>query len=138
VGTIELVIPIVRPGTYVPLLLQPRRRAGEALLDVVQGAYVHGVSTRKVDDLVKALGLDGMSKSEVSRICGELGPVVEAFRTIPMLSAHPYVWLDATYHKVRTDGRVVSQATVVAIGVTGASDRQMLGVDVGSSEDRGF
>jgi transposase-like protein len=137
-GTIELAIPKVRPGTYFPSLLQPRRRAEQALLTVVQEAYVHGVSTRKVDDLVKALGLDGMSKSEVSRICAELDPVVEAFRTRPLSGEYPYLWLDATYHKVRIEGRVVSQATVVAIGVTLAGERQVLGVDVGSSEDRGF
>ena len=138
VGTVDLAIPKVRPGTYFPSLLQPRRRAEQALLTVVQEAYVHGVSTRKVDDLVKALGLDGISKSEVSRICAELDPVVEAFRTRPITGEHPYVWLDATYHKVRIDGRVVSQATVVAIGVTLDGDRQVLGVDVGASEDRGF
>jgi len=137
-GTIELAIPKVRPGTYFPSLLQPRRRAEQALLTVVQEAYVHGVSTRKVDDLVKALGLDGMSKSEVSRICGDLDPLVEAFRTRALAGEYPYLWLDATYHKVRIDGRVVSQATVVAIGVTFAGERQVLGVDVGSSEDRGF
>jgi len=137
-GTIELAIPKVRPGTYFPSLLQPRRRAEQALLTVVQEAYVHGVSTRKVDDLVKALGLDGISKSEVSRICAELDPVVEAFRTRPLTGEYPYLWLDATYHKVRIDGRVVSQATVVAIGVTHAGERQVLGMDVGSSEDRGF
>jgi len=138
VGTIDLAIPKVRTGTYFPSLLQPRRRAEQALLTVVQEAYVHGVSTRKVDDLVKALGLDGISKSEVSRICAELDPVVEAFRTRPLIGEHPYVWLDATYHKVRMDGRVVSQATVVAIGVTLDGERQILGVDVGASEDRGF
>ena len=138
VGTIDLAIPKVRTGTYFPSLLQPRRRAEQALLMVVQEAYVHGVSTRKVDDLVKALGLDGISKSEVSRICAELDPVVEAFRTRPLIGEHPYVWLDATYHKVRMDGRVVSQATVVAIGVTLDGERQILGVDVGASEDRGF
>lgn len=138
VGTVELAIPKVRPGTYFPSLLQPRRRAEHALLGVVQEAYVHGVSTRKVDDLVKALGLDGMSKSEVSRICAELDPLVEAFRTRPITGEHPYVWLDATYHKVRIEGRVVSQATVVAIGVTREGDRQILGVDVGASEDRSF
>jgi len=138
VGTIDLAIPKVRTGTYFPSLLQPRRRAEQALLLVVQEAYVHGVSTRKVDDLVKALGLDGISKSEVSRICAELDPVVEAFRTRPLIGEHPYVWLDATYHKVRMDGRVVSQATVVAIGVTRDGERQILGVDVGASEDRGF
>ena len=138
VGTVDLAIPKVRPGTYFPSLLQPRRRAEQALLTVVQEAYVHGVSTRKVDDLVKALGLDGISKSEVSRICAELDPVVEAFRTRPLTGEYPYVWLDATYHKVRIDGRVVSQATVVAIGVTLDGERQILGVDVGASEDRGF
>jgi len=137
-GTIDLAIPKVRSGTYFPSFLQPRRRAEQALVAVVQEAYVHGVSTRKVDDLVKALGLDGLSKSEVSRICGELDPVIEAFRTRPLVGEHPYVWLDATYHKVRIDGRVVSQATVVAIGITSDGERQVLGVDVGASEDRGF
>jgi len=135
---VDLAIPKVRPGTYFPSLLQPRRRAEQALLAVVQEAYVHGVSTRKVDDLVKALGLDGLSKSEVSRICGELDPLVEAFRTRPITGEHPYVWLDATYHKVRVEGRVVSQATVVAIGVTAGGERQILGVDVGASEERSF
>ena len=126
-GTIELAIPKVRPGTYFPSLLQPRRRAEHALLAVVQEAYVHGVSTRKVDDLVKALGLDGISKSEVSRICGELDTVVAAFRTRPLTGEHRYLWVDATYHKVRVDGRVISQATVVAVGVTSEGDRQVLG-----------
>jgi putative transposase len=137
-GTIELAIPKVRPGTYFPSLLQPRRRAEHALLAVVQEAYVHGVSTRKVDDLVKALGVDGISKSEVSRICGELDTVVAAFRTRPLTGEHRYLWVDATYHKVRVDGRVTSQATVVAIGVTTDGDRQVLGIDVGPSEDRAF
>ncbi len=138
VGTVELAIPKVRPGSYFPSLLQPRRRAEQALLTVVQEAYIHGVSTRKVDDLVKGLGLDGISKSEVSRICGEIDPFVEAFRTRRLTTEYPYVWLDATYHKVRIDGRVVSQATVVAIGVTLDGERQILGLDVGASEDRGF
>lgn len=90
-GTIELAIPKVTPGSYVPSLLQPRRRAEHALLAVVQEAYLHGVSTRKVDELMKALGLDGVSKSEVSRICGELDPLVEAFRTRPLVGEHPYL-----------------------------------------------
>jgi transposase-like protein len=119
-------------------LLQPRRRAEHALLAVVQEAYVHGVSTRKVDDLVKALGVDGISRSEVSRICGELDTVVAAFRTRPLTGEHRYLWVDATYHKVRVDGRVISQATVVAVGVTTEGDRQVLGIDVGPSEDRAF
>lgn len=138
VGTIELAIPKVRPGTYFPSLLQPRRRAEQALLAVVQEAYVHGVSTRKVDELVKALGLDGLSKSEVSRICGDLDPIVEAFRTRALTDEYPYLWVDATYHKVRIEGRVVSQATVVAIGVNAEGERQIVGVDVGASEDRAF
>jgi transposase-like protein len=137
-GTIELAIPKIRPGTYFPSLLQPRRRAEHALLAVVQEAYVHGVSTRKVDDLIRALGVDGVSKSEVSRICGELDTAVAAFRTRPLTGEHRYLWVDATYHKVRVDGRVISQATVVAIGVTTNGDRQVLGIDVGPSEDRAF
>jgi transposase-like protein len=138
VGTIELAIPRVTPGTYFPSLLQPRRRTEHALLAVVQEAYVHGVSTRKVDDLLKGLGLDGISKSEVSRICGELDTVVAAFRTRPLTGEHRYLWVDATYLKVRVDGRVISQATVVAVGVTSEGDRQVLGIDVGPSEDRAF
>ena len=138
VGTIELAIPKVRPGTYFPSLLEPRRRAEQALLAVVQEAYVHGVSTRKVDDLLKGLGLDGISKSEVSRMCSELDPLVEAFRTRSLAGEHPYLWVDATYHKVRVDGRVTNQATVVAVGVTQEGERQVLGVDVGPSEDRAF
>jgi transposase-like protein len=138
VGTIELAIPKIRPGSYFPSLLEPRRRAERALLAVVQEAYVHGVSTRKVDDLLKALGLDGMSKSEVSRICTELDVEVEAFRSRPITGEHPYLWIDATYHKVRQDGRVQSMATVVAIGVTADGERQVLGVDAGPSEDAAF
>src|SRR5687768_8841281 len=138
VGTIELAIPKVRPGTYFPSLLQPRRRAEHALLAVVQEAYVHGVSTRKVYELMKALGLDGVSKSEVSRICGELDPLVDAFRTRALTTEYPYIWVDATYHKVRVNGRVTSQATVVAVGVTRDGERQVLGIDVGPSEDRAF
>jgi transposase-like protein len=122
-GTIELAIPKLRTGTYFPSLLQPRRRAEHALLAVVQEAYVHGVSTRKVDDLVKAWGVDGLSKSEVSRICAELDTVVTAFRTRAVTEEHRYLWVDATYHKVRVDGRVISQATVVAVGITSEGDR---------------
>jgi len=138
VGTIELAIPKLRAGSYFPSLLEPRRRAERALLAVVQEAYVHGVSTRKVDDLVRALGLDGMSKSEVSRVCAELDGEVAAFRSRGLEGEHPYVWIDATYHKVRQDGRVQSMATVVAIGVAVTGERQILGVDAGPSEDRAF
>ena len=138
VGTIELAIPKIRTGSYFPSLLEPRRRAERALQAVVQEAYVHGVSTRKVDEILKALGLDGMSKSQVSRICAELDIEVEAFRTRPIEGEHPYLWIDATYHKVRQDGRVQAMATVVAIGVTLEGERQVLGVDAGPSEDGAF
>ena len=138
VGTIELEVPKVRTGSYYPSLLQPRRRAEQALRAVVQEAYVHGISTRKVDELVKALGLDGISKSQVSRICQEFDTVVELFRSRQLSEEHVYLWVDATYHKVRVDGRVVSQATAVAVGVTADGERHVLGVDTGASEDGAF
>lgn len=138
VGTIELRIPKVSPGSYFPSLLEPRRRAERALASVVQEAYVKGVSTRKVDDLVRALGMEGISRSEVSRICSELDAEVEAFRARSIEGEHPYLWVDATYHKVREAGRVVSMATVVAVGVSDQGERQILGVDVGPSEDEAF
>jgi transposase-like protein len=138
VGTIELAIPKLRTGTYFPSLLEPRRRAERALQSVIQEAWVHGVSTRKVDELLKALGIEGISKSEVSRICSELDAEIEAFRQRPITGEHPYVWIDATYHKVRQDGRVQAMATVVAIGVTSEGERQILGVDAGPSEDGPF
>lgn len=138
VGSVRLRIPKLREGSYYPSLLEPRRRAERALAAVIQEAYVHGVSTRKVDDLVQALGMTGISKSEVSRVCGELDGMVEAFRTRPLEGSYPYLWLDATYVKAREDGRVVSTATVVAIGVKSTGEREVLGVDVGSSEDGAF
>jgi len=138
VGTVELKVPKIAPGSYFPALLEPRRRAERALAAVICDAYVKGISTRKVDDLVRALGMDGISKSEVSRICKTLDAEVEAFRSRPIDGSHPYVWLDATYHKVREAGRVVSMATVVAVGVTTDGWRQVLGVDVGPSEDQAF
>ncbi len=138
VGTVELRVPKIAPGTYFPALLEPRRRAERALAAVIQEAYVKGISTRKVDDLVRALGMDGISRSEVSRICKALDGEVTAFRSRPIEGCHPYVWLDATYHKVREAGRVVSMATVVAVGVSSDGWRQVLGVDVGPSEDEAF
>ncbi len=138
VGTIELQVPRVRDGGYVPSLLEPRKRAERALTAVVQEAYVQGVSTRRVDDLVQALGLTGISKSQVSRLCQELGSEVERFRTRPLDGAYPYVWLDATYVKVRQDGRVVSMAVVLAIGVRATGEREVLGLDVGASEEGAF
>src|SRR5215203_3936520 len=139
-GDVELRIPKLREGSFFPALLEPRRRIDRALLAVVMQAYVHGTSTRKVDDLVKALGVDsGISKSEVSRICRELDQEVEAFRSRSLAhTGFPYVFLDATYLKARVDGRVVSRAVVIATGVTTDGGREVLGLDVGDSEDGAF
>jgi transposase-like protein len=138
VGTIDLKVPRVRDGSFFPSLLDPRKRAERALVAVVQEAYVHGVSTRRVDDLVKRLGMAGISKSQVSRLCGELDAEIERFRTRRLDGSYPYLWLDATYLKVRRDGRVVSMAVVIAIGVNDRGEREVLGLDVGPSEDGAF
>jgi transposase-like protein len=138
VGTIGLRVPRVRDGSYFPTLLEPRKRAEQALVAVVREAYVQGVSTRKVDGLVQALGLDGISKSQVSRLCETLDEEVERFRGRPLGGAYPYVWLDATFVKVRAGGRVVAMAVVLAIGVNGDGQREVLGLDVGPSEDGAF
>ena len=138
VGTVDLRVPRVRDGSYFPALLEPRRRAEQALVAVVQEAYVHGVSTRRVDAVVQALGIAGMSKSEVSRLCETLEAEVERFRTRPLVGPYPYVWLDATYLKVRQEGRVVAMAVVIAIGVNAEGRREVLGVDVGPSEEEAF
>src|ERR671936_984464 len=138
VGSIELHVPRVRDGSFFPSLLEPRRRAEKALVAVVQEAYVQGVSTRRVDDLVQALGMQGISKSQVSRVCQELDAEVERFRTRRLEGPYPYVWLDATFVKVRQQGRVVSMAVVIAIGVSASGQREVLGVDVGPSEDGAF
>jgi putative transposase len=139
-GDVELRIPKLREGSFFPALLEPRRRIDRALLAVVMEAYVHGTSTRKVDDLVKALGVDsGISKSEVSRICAELDTEVAAFRSRTLAhTSFPYVFVDATYLKARVDGRVVSRAVVIATGVTAEGGREVLGLDVGDSEDGAF
>lgn len=138
VGTIELKVPRVRDGSFYPSLLDPRKRAERALVAVVQEAYVQGVSTRRVDDLVKSLGMTGISKSQVSRLCRELDAEVERFRTRRLEGSYPYVWLDATFLKVRKDARVVSMAVVIAIGVNERGEREVLGLDVGPSEDGAF
>ena len=138
VGTIELQVPRVRDGSFFPTLLDPRKRAERALVAVVQEAYVQGVSTRRVDDLVQALGMNGISKSQVSRLCKELDTEVEQFRSRRLEGSYPYVWLDATFLKVRHQGRVVSMAVVIAIGVRDSGEREVLGVDVGPSEDGAF
>jgi transposase-like protein len=138
VGTVELRVPRVRDGSYFPSLLDPRKRAERALVAVVQEAYVQGVSTRRVDELVQALGIGGISKSQVSRLCQALDAEVERFRTRPLVGPYPYVWLDATYLKVREPGRVVSRAVVIAVAVRSTGEREVLGLDVGPSEDGAF
>ena len=140
VGTVELKVPRVRDSSYFPSLLEPRRKAERALAAVVQEAYVHGVSTRKVDELVKALGMGGISKkSRVSELCKELDEEVERFRNRPLEGSYPYVWVDATYVKSRQDGRVASTAVVIAVGVKAQTgEREVLGFDVGPSEDGAF
>ena len=138
VGSIDLSIPRVRDGSYFPSLLEPRRRAERALLAVIQEAYVLGVSTRRVEDLVEALGIASLSKSEVSRICAALDAEVEAFRNRSLLSeCYPYLFLDATYLMVRDGGRVVSMACLVAIGVAGTGERRVLGLDLAAGNDEG-
>lgn len=138
VGEIPLRVPKLRSGSYFPSLLEPRRRSEKALLAVVQQAYIKGVSTRKVDALLQALGLTGIDKSKVSRICKELDGVVAAFRDRPLNDAYPYLWLDALYLKVRQNGRIVNLAVVIAIGVRTSGERDILGFDVGASEDEAF
>jgi transposase-like protein len=138
VGTMNLAIPRVRDGSYFPSLLEPRRRAERALLAVVQEAYVLGVSTRRVEDLVDALGIASISKSEVSRICAALDTEVEAFRSRPLDdTTYPYLWLDATYVKVREAGRVVSMAALVATGVAASGERRILGLELAAGNDEG-
>jgi transposase-like protein len=138
VGTLELQIPKLRQSSYFPSLLEPRRRHERALLSVVQQAYVHGVSTRAVDQLAEALGLKGISKDQVSRICRELDAQVEAFRTRKLDGEYPYLFLDATFEKVRENGRVIAMAVLIAVGVRYSGEREVIGVDVGPTEDHEF
>ena len=138
-GDLTVKIPKVRTGSFFPALLAPRRRIDVALHAVVMQAYVEGVSTRRVDDLVVALGGTGISKSEVSRICAKLDGEVAAWRARPLdEQAFPYVFLDATYCKVRINQRVVSQAVVIATGVSADGKREVLGCAVGDSETEPF
>jgi putative transposase len=137
-GRIELAIPRPRKGSYFPSFLEPRRTAEKALVAVVQEAYVHGISTRAVDDLVKALGAGGMSKSQVSRLCAEIDTRVNAFLSRPLEGRWPYLWLDATYLKVRDGGRIVSRAVIIAVAVSEDGKREVLGVATGPSEAEAF
>ena len=137
-GTVEWRIPKLRKGTYFPGFLEPRRMAEKALTAVVQEAYVHGVSTRSVDDLVQAMGMTGISKSQVSRLCGEIDERVQAFLNRPLEGEWPYLWLDATYVKVRQAGRIVSVAVIIAVGVNDDGRREVLGMTIGASEAETF
>ena len=137
-GTVELRIPKLRKGSYFPGFLEPRRTAEKALTAVIQEAYVQGVSTRSVDDLVKAMGMTGISKSQVSRLCGEIDGKIADFLNRPLEGDWPYVWLDATYVKGRRDGHVVSVAVIIAVGVNGDGRREVLGMAIGASEAETF
>ena len=137
-GRIELAIPKLRKGSYFPSFLEPRRTAEKALTAVIQEAYVHGISTRAVDDLVKAMGGSGMSKSQVSRLCEEIDARVNAFLSRPIEGEWPYLWIDATYLKTRVAGRIVSTAVIIAVGVNTDGRREVLGVTTGPSEAEPF
>ncbi len=137
-GRIDLAIPKLRKGSYLPSFLEPRRTAEKALTAVIQEAYVQGISTRAVDDLVKAMGGSGISKSQVSRLCEEIDERVNAFLSRPIEGAWPYLWIDATYLKVREAGRIVSLAVIVAVGVNTDGRREVLGVATGASEAEPF
>ena len=137
-GTLELAIPKLRQGSYFPSFLEPRRLSERALTAVIQQAWVGGVSTRKMDDLVRAMGCEGISKSQVSALCESLDERVQDFLNRPLDGEWPYVWLDATYLKVRAGGRVVSVAAIIATGVNGDGQREILGLGLGPSEAREF
>jgi putative transposase len=137
-GSIDLKIPKLRRGSYFPGFLEPRRTAEKALIAVVQEAYIQGVSTRSVDELVKAMGMTGISKSQVSRLCGEIDERVGAFLNRPIEGDWPYLWIDATYVKVRQAGRIVSVAVIIAVGVNTDGVREVLGIAVGPSEAEPF
>ena len=137
-GTVELRIPKLRSGSYFPGFLEPRRMAEKALTAVIQEAYVQGISTRSVDDLVKAMGMSGISKSQGSRLCAEIDGKIATFLERPLEGDWPYVWLDATYVKVRQDGRIVSVAVIIAVGANTAGRREVLGMTIGASEAETF
>jgi transposase-like protein len=138
VGTVELRVPKLRKGSYFPAFLEPRRTAEKALTAVIQEAYIQGISTRSVDDLVKAMGMEGISKSQVSRLCAEIDERVQTFLSRPIEGDWPYLWLDATYVKARRDGHIVSVAVIVAVGVNADGRREVLGMTVGHSEAEPF
>jgi transposase-like protein len=137
-GAVELRIPKLRKGSYFPFFLEPRRMAEKALTAVIQEAYIQGISTRSVDDLVRAMGMSGISRSQVSRLCEEIDGRVKAFLERPIEGDWPYLWIDATYVKVRQEGRIVSVAAIVATGVNSDGRREVLGLEIGASEAEPF
>ena len=137
-GTVDLKIPKLRKGSYFPGFLEPRRTAEKALTAVIQEAYIQGVSTRSVDELVQAMGMSGISKSQVSRLCGEIDDKIRSFLDRPLEGDWPYLWLDATYVKVREAGRIVPVAVTVAVAVNDQGRREILGMAVGASEAETF
>jgi transposase-like protein len=137
-GTVELRIPKLRRGSYFPAFLEPRRLAEKALTVVIQEAYFQGVSTRSVDTLVQAMGMSGISKSQVSRLCAEIDDKISAFLDRPLEGDWPYLWLDATYVRCRSGGRIVSTAVIIAVAVNSDGRREVLGIDIGPSEAETF
>src|SRR5512141_1338634 len=137
-GTVELRIPKLRRGSYFPGFLEPRRMAEKALTAVIQEAYIQGISTRSVDELVKAMGMSGISKSQVSRLCAEIDERVQSFLCRPIEGEWPYLWLDATYVKARRDHHIVSVAVIVAVAVNTDGRREVLGMTIGNSEAEPF
>ena len=137
-GSVELRIPKLRKGSYFPGFLEPRRTAEKALTAVIQEAYVQGVSTRSVDELVKAMGMEGISKSQVSRLCAEIDERVNTFLCRPIEGEWPYLWLDATYVKARRDHHIVSVAVIIAVAVNTDGRREVLGMTIGNSEAEPF
>jgi len=137
-GTLSLRIPKLRQGSYFPPFLEPRKTAEKALVAVIQEAWIGGVSTRRVDELVQAMGLSGISKSQVSKLCKDIDERVNAFLDRPLDGEWPYLWLDATYLKVRDGGRIVSAAAIIAVAVSTEGRREIIGLGIGPSEAEPF
>src|SRR5690348_12025611 len=137
-GSLQLRIPKLRQGSYFPPFLEPRRTTEKALVAVIQEAWIGGVSTRKVDDLVQAMGLSGIGKSTVSKLCRDIDERVGAFLTRPLTGSWPYLWLDATYLRQREGGRVISVAAIIAVAVNTEGKREIVGLHIGPSEAESF
>jgi len=137
-GPLQLRIPKLRQGSYFPPFLEPRKTSERALVAVIQEAWIGGVSTRRVDDLVQAMGLAGISKSQVSKLCKEIDERVNAFLARPLEGEWPYLWLDATYLKQREGGRIVAVAAIIAVAVSTDGRREIVGLHIGPSEAETF